>query len=233
MIENLTAPVLTGYEAAAEDDGFVTVVPDVSVRPVVEETLEQRLLRLCGEIHADNVAAGWWSDLTTGQSILATRNRPEIMMLVVSELSEASEGWVKDVPDDKLEHLPMFDVELADAAIRLLDVIGAEMSLNTVTGIGVNFNLVSSMSSIWNRNDTTQGSLMNVVNYISRGMEYYRKGKRGPFVGEMTKALYATFYLAQHHRIDLFDIIEQKRAYNRQRVDHKPENRRAAGGKAF
>lgn len=30
MSENLTVPVLTGYEGAAEEDGFVTVVPDVS-----------------------------------------------------------------------------------------------------------------------------------------------------------------------------------------------------------
>lgn len=40
MIENLTAPVLTGYEAAAEDDGFITVVPDVSVRPASTETID-------------------------------------------------------------------------------------------------------------------------------------------------------------------------------------------------
>jgi hypothetical protein len=33
--------------------------------------------------------------------------------------------------------------------------------------------------------------------------------------------------------LDLADIIEQKRAYNANRADHKLENRLKAGGKAF
>ena len=86
------------------------------------------LSALCREIHASNVIAGWWSDLKTGESILATRNRPEMLMLAVSELAEAAEG-IDLRPDDKLPHRAMFDVELGDFVIRQLDQIGAEVSL--------------------------------------------------------------------------------------------------------
>lgn len=227
MIENLTAPVLTGYEAAAEDDGFVTVVPDVSVRPVVEETLEQRLLRLATEIHADNVAAGWWTDLHTGESILATRNRPEIMMLIVSELSEASEGFREGANDDKLPDLPMFDVELADAAIRLLDVLGADGATTK------SFEDCQHSWADYLRFKDADVSLMMIVNHVSAAMEHYRKGRTVQYVEWLAGALLITIELAEAYNIDLFDIIEAKRAYNRQRADHKPENRRAAGGKAF
>ena len=45
MSDNLTAPMLTGYEDAAEDDGFVTVVPDVSARPVAETIEHSDMVR--------------------------------------------------------------------------------------------------------------------------------------------------------------------------------------------
>lgn len=209
-----------------EDDGFVTVVPDVSSQPVVEESLEAHLLRLCGEIHADNVAAGWWTDLHTGESILATRNRPEIMMLIVSELSEASQGAADSVFDDKLPHLRMFDVEQADAAIRNFDVLGADGAEEIPATI------LDELSEMFYPLAIDQ-CLMLLTNGVSVAMEHYRKGRRDHYVSQLAETQVAIFALAQSRNIDLFYIIEQKRAYNRQRADHKPENRRAAGGKAF
>lgn len=78
------------------------------------------------EIHSRNVTAGWWSDIKTGQSMLLTRNRPEILMLQVSELSEADYGAEMDCADDKLPQFDMFDVELIDVLIRDFDILGAE-----------------------------------------------------------------------------------------------------------
>lgn len=46
-------------------------------------------------------------------------------MLAVSELAEAMEGHRKDLADDKLPHRKMFEVELADALIRIFDMAGA------------------------------------------------------------------------------------------------------------
>lgn len=70
-------------------------------------------------------AAGWWHDVKTGESITANpycfSNK---LMLTVSELSEAMEGDRKSLPDDKLPHRPMREVELADAVIRIFDLAG-------------------------------------------------------------------------------------------------------------
>lgn len=52
------------------------------------------------------------------------RNVGELLMLVVSELAEALEGDRKNLQDDKLPHRKMFEVELADAVIRILDIAG-------------------------------------------------------------------------------------------------------------
>lgn len=50
------------------------------------------------------------------------RNVGELLMLSVSELAEALEGHRKNLPDDKLPHRPMFEVEIADCFIRLFDL---------------------------------------------------------------------------------------------------------------
>jgi NTP pyrophosphatase (non-canonical NTP hydrolase) len=62
----------------------------------------------------------WWKDLETGESI--KRNVGELLMLCVSELSEAMEGHRKNLMDDKLPHRPMFEVEIVDTLIRLFDI---------------------------------------------------------------------------------------------------------------
>lgn len=81
-------------------------------------------------------------------------------MLTVSELAEAMEGDRKALPDDKLPHRQMREVELADAVIRIFDMAG--------------------------------------------GFE-----------------------------LDLAGAIMEKLEYNRQRADHKMENRQQANGKAY
>lgn len=65
----------------------------------------------------------WWIDLETGLG--KSRNVGELLMLCVSELSEAMEGHRKGLADDKLPHRQMFEVELADALIRIFDLAGA------------------------------------------------------------------------------------------------------------
>ena len=45
--------------------------------------------------------------------------------MIHSEVYEAMEGARKNLPDDKLPHRPMIEVELADAVIRILDLCGA------------------------------------------------------------------------------------------------------------
>lgn len=117
----------------------------------------QHPLNLLAErVHEAN--RNWWIDLASGEPV--RRNVGELLMLATSELAEALEGHRKNLMDDKLTHRKMFEVEIADCIIRLLDIGG--------------------------------------------GL-----------------------------KLDLGGAFEEKLAYNAQRADHQPENRRLAGGKKY
>lgn len=66
----------------------------------------------------------WYYDPTTGERIYP--NKGERLMLIVSELAEAMEGFRKGLRDDKLPHRDMAEVELVDALIRIFDFAGEE-----------------------------------------------------------------------------------------------------------
>lgn len=94
----------------------------------------QSINQLQKEVHDHNAVAGWWTDLTTGTNLVDEARKgtrlgkaivAEKLCLIHSEVSEAMEGVRKNLPDDKLPHRPMIEVELADAVIRILDLCGA------------------------------------------------------------------------------------------------------------
>jgi NTP pyrophosphatase (non-canonical NTP hydrolase) len=79
------------------------------------------LNKYSAECHAANEK--WWRNPQTGERL--DRNKGELLMLIVSEISEAMEGERKNLADDKLPHRRMAEVELADALIRIFDYAGA------------------------------------------------------------------------------------------------------------
>jgi hypothetical protein len=195
-------------------------------------------------IHGDNVLAGWWSDITTGQSIVATRNRGELMMLMVSELSEASDGYRLGLYDDKLPHRHMIEVELADAKIRILDAGGADNLDLTSAAFEViegGFTPVLPNTAQTAEPLLIDAELMVIVNQISRAMESHRKKlapdaclplRSGYEVGLAT-ALLLIHEVGYSLGLDVDGAVAEKRAFNATRADHKIENRRAAGGKTY
>ena len=113
------------------------------------------------DIHENNVKAGWWTDLDSGldlvqQARCGTRLGKAIvaekLCLIHSEISEAMEGARKNLPDDKLPHRPMIEVELADAVIRILDLCGAlNLDLDGAIKEKLIFNLTRPDHKIENR----------------------------------------------------------------------------------
>jgi NTP pyrophosphatase (non-canonical NTP hydrolase) len=89
-----------------------------TVDPVIVHALDS----LIEKIHGGNIKAGWWTDLKTGEPL--DRNVGEMLCLVHSEVSEAMEGYRKNLMDDHLPDRPMIEVELADTLIRILDIAG-------------------------------------------------------------------------------------------------------------
>ncbi len=72
------------------------------------------------ECHSRSVEAGWYKDPKTGEPI--NRNVPEMLCLIHSEVSEALEGYRKNIQDDHLPNRKMVEVELADVLIRVFDL---------------------------------------------------------------------------------------------------------------
>lgn len=69
--------------------------------------------------------AGWWHDPATNMPLNVRDKVAEKLLLIHSEVSEATEGFRKDMMDDHLPTRKMIEVELADALIRIADLAGA------------------------------------------------------------------------------------------------------------
>jgi hypothetical protein len=82
--------------------------------------------------------------------------------------------------------------------------------------------------------------LMLIVSEVSEGMEGHRKNlmddklpHRMMLEVELADAVIRIFDLAGGIGLDVAGAIVEKLAFNAQRADHKPENRRQEGGKGF
>ena len=92
----------------------------------VTEAIGRDLQFIC---HRASLAAGWWPSEDLRQIDEGTRLGKLIvsqkLLLTHGELGEATEGLRKGVMDEHLPHRLNFEVELADAVIRIFDLAGA------------------------------------------------------------------------------------------------------------
>jgi hypothetical protein len=108
-------------------------------------------------IHANNVKKGFWPD-----NVL-DRNFGEALALVHAEYTEAYYETDNTYLDKKVPYRALY-VELADAAIRILDLGGAH---------GVFFDSSLDENSYWTPKDITQ-NLLTLHALVSEILEYHR-----------------------------------------------------------
>jgi hypothetical protein len=170
------------------------------------------LNELAAVCHAANKK--WWQDVKTGEPIM--RNKDELLMLIITELSEAVEGERKNLMDDKLPHRKMAEVEMADAFIRILDFAA-----------GFQIELKEDISLLVILTPRNKGSaIFDIVRCIvEAGMldcGYY-----------LSVAIARIQSYCDCHHYDLMGAFHEKMAFNATRADHTHEARRIAGGKQF
>jgi hypothetical protein len=197
------------------------------------------LNELCKSIHADNVQAGWWTStkdvpaINFGDNLVGIRNIPEMLCLMHSEVTEAWQGCKLNAVDDKLPHRLMLEVELADALIRMFDLLGS-MNVDfehVVSVVNQEFKIESTLAY--------PGDIMcDLHDYIDRAMEGHRKNKVREDGIRVLDAELANFYIcvmiiAEYNGLDIMAAIDEKRKFNASRPDHKIENRLKEGGKQF
>lgn len=182
-------------------------------------------------IYNHNVKAGWWD--------APVREDGTTIALIHSELSEAWGGFKMDIPDD---HLPQYQnvvVELADAAIRIYDFFGHK-KWDLEKAIEVVYVLQAEEPLLPFENMDIAEYFSDVHYHVSAALEGVRKdqimqiadGTLDIAAFELAIAL-DMIYGCITWGWPLEKAIDDKRAYNANRADHKRENRVKENGKKF
>lgn len=197
---------------------------------------------LVRETHGASVAAGWWTDLETGEPLPA--NIPLKTVLIHSEISEAMEGHRKDANDDKLPHRKMFEVELADAVIRAGDLLGKIGSDHAEIYLDEFDDLTEYLSDHgpyhyeleWVDPGEPVEVMLCKLHEKATSVFVEAKGNlEALYYVDMALCdfLLACFQVAHCTDIDLGGAIAEKMEFNANRPDHKIENRKKGGGKKY
>lgn len=175
---------------------------------------------LAKTIHQNNIDAGWWDD--------SNRDLNEVLMLIVTEIAEATEGVRKGLMDDHLPHRKMEEVELADTLIRLLDLAGYQ---------GWEYRSRPTTSHAWDdfRYDGAPDASYHLAMVHAVISLHASMCGRSPISTDETysQLVQVIIFHSMNKGYDIAAAMIEKMEYNRNRADHKRENRAAAGGKKF
>lgn len=172
-------------------------------------------------IYAQNKAVGWWDD--------PNRCIYQTLQLVSTEVAEATEGERKNLMDDHLPTRKMGEVELADALIRVLDLGGRYNWRFDAKATAPNECLPGSGMSIGGKHLFINACLTGLLHNLPRDIEASDAAVCYHY-SRLIRSIEAT---AKSHGYDLAGAMAEKLAYNRNRADHKRENRAKSDGKKF
>jgi len=175
---------------------------------------DKYLNELSKKIHSDNIAMGWYEGVVS---------IPTKLQLVSTEIAEATEGERKGLMDDHLPHRIMGEVELADALIRVLDLGGY---------LGLEYeHMYLGMPSLSRGCPIAEQHLaLNIL--LTDFCKAY-------FIGSVKLSLLYSalvsgiLQVAKNKKYNIALAMSEKLAYNKQRADHKLENRAKKNGKSF
>lgn len=170
--------------------------------------MADKLTNMAQQIFAANKEKGFWD-----YEKVSDRNMGELVALIHSELSEAQESFPVRVRDDKLTERSAVHVEIADAIIRTLDLIGAY-------GIGI-YPEDFWLEHVASYHSDAMASLFDDVSlahmFASRVLEAHRKGSEMDWSEATTQLLGYLLAICWKHEIDIMPIVEEKLAYNKTR----------------
>lgn len=172
---------------------------------------------LSQKIYAQNKAVGWWDD--------PDRCLYECLQLVSTEVAEATEAERKDLADNHLPHRKGGEVELGDALIRVLD-LGGHLGLE-YPGVGAVRDVNTVGWSVGRRHFYINERLTD----FAMAIHTTRSNVRDAYYGRVIDAIVHVAVSLGH--FDLDGAVHEKLEYNRQRADHKREERAKAHGKRF
>lgn len=169
--------------------------------------------KLADDVHSNENRKWWYNQ--DGSEIVNPDNR--LLILVISEIIEALEGYRKSLKDDKLPHRDMIEVELADAVLRMLDRMAGK-KLKPFKNDYYKYTI----SGECLHNDFT-AQLYHATTLLTN-----------PLTRDSTELIvYYLLDIGYSLGYDLIAAIDEKRRYNSTRVDHSYESRREVNGKKF
>lgn len=189
------------------------------------EEQQDHVNNMSKQIYQQNKDVGWWDD--------PNRCIVEVIQLINSEISEATEGERKGIMDDHLPHRKMGEVELADALIRTLDLgghMGWEYNAGDVMEIvqPMNFGMFKSIIA---RHGLLTLMVSGLIGYFIESDDEVAEQMANYMPSLYSGIIFALCNVSRDQGYDIETAMMEKLEYNKHRSDHKRENRAKPGGK--
>lgn len=181
------------------------------------EIANQNMDKLAEEIFQLNKKRGWWDNMD--------RDTDETLQLVSTEVAEATEGYRKDLMDDKIKHRKMEEVELADALIRVLDLGGRYGWKYDSTACTYDGKCCESHAAYHLLINKAICALSDEIKSNPDNIRHF-------YVDQAYSELVNTImWVSQVFEFEIMDALKEKFEYNKTRKDHSREERAKKHGK--